>query len=192
MNIGIFGGTFDPPHIGHLIVAESVKTEVSLDKIIFIPTSIAPHKQSATISLSSHRLEMVKLVTETNEDYGYSDCEVKQGGISYTVDTLQYLKQQYPSDNLFLLIGMDNYVSFEEWKEPQKILELCTLIVMNRPEYQQQEIDSARHANARFVQVPNIAISSSEIRLRVAEKKSIRWYVTPEVEEYIHTHTLYI
>lgn len=191
MNLGIFGGTFNPPHVGHLIVAESVREQVSLDKIIFIPSYISPHKHKGEEHSAVHRLEMIKRAIKGNSHFEVSAIEVENRETSYTVKTIEYMKVQHPNDELFLLIGMDNYLLLHQWKEPNRILELATLIVMNRDKFPTKINEIIGAKNTLFVTVPNIGISSSEIRQRVAEGKSILGYVTSDVEQYIQFHSLY-
>jgi nicotinate-nucleotide adenylyltransferase len=191
MRIGIFGGTFNPPHIGHLIVAEHVRNELSLDKIIFIPSFISPHKNEGEESLSLHRLNMTKMAIAGNIYFDCSDIEINKNNISYTVETLEIFREKYSDDKLFLLIGMDNYLTFHQWKEPQKILELSALAVMNRPKFPKIINEVIGTKNVMFVDVPDIDISSSDIRERIIQEKSIRYSVPTTIEEYIYTHNLY-
>ncbi len=191
MKTGIFGGTFNPPHMGHLIVAEHVRTGLGLDKIFFIPSYITPHKQEGESDLATERLEMTKLAALSNDKFECSDIEVKKKETSYSLQTVEYLLDQYPNDAFFLIVGMDNYLTFHLWKEPKKILEMTTLVVMNRPGYTKQinEIIGTNHVV--FVDVPSVDISSSDIRQRVKEKKSIHSLVPDNVEEYIISNGLY-
>ncbi|MCK9409373.1 MAG: nicotinate (nicotinamide) nucleotide adenylyltransferase [Bacteriovoracaceae bacterium] len=191
MNIGIFGGTFNPPHIGHLIVAEQVRTELSLDTIIFIPSYISPHKQQGESDLAVHRLSMTRLAIAGNQYFECSDIEVMNTDTSYTIHTLELLKKKYPGDVLFLIIGMDNYLTFHLWKDPQNILTMASLIILNRPGYPKQVNELIGTKNARFVDVPDIDISSSAIRQRVKNNVSIRYLVSDDVEKYIYTHQLF-
>ncbi len=185
MKIGIYGGTFNPPHLGHLVVAERVRTELELDSIIFIPTFISPHKQEGESGVPLDRLRMTKLAIVDNERFESSDFEINGKSISYTVKTLEYLQRTRPNDTFYLLIGMDNYLTFHLWKEPKKILEIVTLVVMNRPGYPKQVNEVLGTLNTVFVDVPNIDVSSSDIRGRVELGKSIRYLVPASVESYI-------
>lgn len=191
MNIGIFGGTFNPPHHGHLIVAEQVRTSVNLDRIIFIPSYISPHKQLGESDLAVHRLAMTKLAVASNLRFECSDIEVNRTETSYTLYTLEALKERHQSDSLYVIIGMDNYLTFHLWKEPKRVLDRATLIVMNRPGYPKQINEITGTRNTIFVDVPNIDISSSDIRHRVHGKRSIHYLVTNSVEEYIFANGLY-
>lgn len=191
MKIGIFGGTFNPPHNGHLAVVKSVQKSVGLDKVLFIPSFISPHKQEGEQSLSSHRLEMLKIALSGEKRYEILEYELRRQKTSYTIDTLQYLLKEYPAAKFFLIIGMDNYLTFHQWKNYQKILEQSTLVVMNRPGYPRQINHIVGTKNVMFVEVPNIDISSSIIRQMVKEGKPIREMVGEKVEEYIRRNNLY-
>lgn len=192
MNIGIYGGTFNPLHIGHLIVAERVRIELALDKVIFIPSFISPHKQEVESESAQHRLAMTRLAVSSNNRFECSDIEVVKHETSFTVHTLETLRKNYSKDSFFLIVGMDNYLTFHLWKQPEVILQLSSLVVMNRPGYPKQVNEVLGTKNTRFVDVPNIDISSSEIRRRVKEGKSIRYLVPNGVEEYITTHRLFL
>lgn len=192
MKVGIFGGTFNPPHMGHLIVAERVRTGLGLDKIVFIPSYISPHKQEGESDLAEERLAMTELAVLSNEKFECSDIEVTKKETSYSLHTLEYLMGQYPEDSFYLIVGMDNYLTFHLWKKPKKILELTTLVVMNRPGYAKQINEIIGTDNVVFVDVPSVDISSSDIRQRVKEKKSIHSLVPDNVEEYIVSCRLYL
>lgn len=191
MNIGLYGGTFNPIHIGHLIVAESVRSQLGLEKIIFIPSFISPHKQAGESDLAEQRLVMTKLAIADNSYFECSDIEINEHETSYTVNTLRKLKEKSTTDSYFLLIGMDNYLTFHLWKDPDKILEMAKLVVMNRPGYPKQVNEVFGTRSTHFVDVPNIDISSSEIRQRVQNQKSIRYLVPKNVEEYIFTTNIF-
>jgi len=191
MNIGLYGGTFNPPHMGHLIVAEQVRTALDLDEILFIPSFISPHKQEGESELADHRLAMTKLAVSDNPKFKYSDIEVVKKETSFTIHTLEYLKEKYSSDSFFLIVGMDNYLTFHLWKEPNRVLEISSLVVMNRPNYPKQINEVIGTKNTLFVDVPNIDISSSDIRRRVKEHRSIHYLVPNAVEQYILSNGLF-
>ncbi len=191
MNIGIFGGTFNPPHYGHLIVAEHVRERAGLDKIIFIPSFISPHKQAGEEKDARARLEMVRLAIKDNSHFTVSDIELKRKGTSYTFETVEALRAEHTNDLLFFLIGMDNFIEFRTWKFPERIVEQAKLIVMNRASYQHNQQQLPFSSSAIFVDVPDIEISSSEIRASVKAHRSIRYLVPTSVEEYIMEHRLY-
>jgi len=190
MTTGIFGGTFDPPHLGHLIVAECARSELQLDRVIFIPASLPPHKPDAAVTLGTHRLAMTRLAVTGNTYFAVDDREIRRGGISYTVETLQELSQEPQSGELVLLIGQDNMRDFSLWKSPERILELSRVVVLTRPglEFKSQ---SARRLAMTLCEVPEIDISSREIRARVREGRSIRYLVPDAVAAYIKQNNLY-
>jgi len=191
MNIGILGGTFNPPHVGHLIVAERVREELGLDKILFIPSAISPHKQHIQLADAAYRIEMVQLAVLGRQFFEASDIEIARGGVSYTVDTLDQLKRMYPDDTFFLLIGMDNLAEFNTWKSPEKIVDLANVVVMTRAGFKPNEVLGEYGKKVTFCQVPEIEISSSDIRARVKQGKSIRFLVPKPVESYIMYRKLY-
>ncbi len=193
MKIGIFGGTFNPPHYGHLIVAEFIREEARLDKIIFIPCSIPPHKQNdeylSQIASPEHRFEMVRLAINGNKFFEVSDIEIKRGGVSYTIDTVNYFASNFPEEKFYLLIGADQFAEFHTWKKPEEIVKKVNLIVFNRPGFVIPQTEFSKFAT--FITIPNIEISASTIRKRIKLGKSIKYLVPPAVEEYILTNRLY-
>jgi nicotinate-nucleotide adenylyltransferase len=191
MNIGIFGGTFNPPHNGHLIAAEAVREKIGMDKVLFIPSYISPHKQEGEESISGHRLAMTKIAVRNNVRFEVIELELNLKETSYTVTTLKLLKNEYLSDKFFLILGMDNYLTFHQWKDYQKILELSTLVVMNRPNFPKQQNTLVEMSKVLFVDVPNVNISSSDIRQNILQGISVHELVPPDVEKYIITHSLY-
>ncbi len=192
MKIGIFGGTFDPPHIGHLIVAEHVRDRLGLDKIIFIPAVIPPHKQDRSdITPAETRLQMVRLAIAENPAFEASDTEIRRGGISYTVDTLKELRIQHPHDTLYLLIGMDNVHQFKTWKDPESIRQIAQVVVMTRPGFPGNRTSAEGWETMMVCDVPEIDISSREIRDRVRDRRSIRYLVPLPVFDFVVGHQLY-
>lgn len=191
MKIGIFGGTFNPPHIGHLITAESVREALALDRIVFMPSYISPHKQEGEEQSSHHRFTMTKMAIATNNRFDISREEIEKGDTSYTIDTLKHLRKIYDNGSMYLIIGMDNYITFHLWKEPKRILEQSTVVVMNRPNYPQRINEIIGTTNVIFVDVPDIDVSSSDIRQRIKKGKSVKYLVPDEVERYIIDNGLY-
>jgi len=187
--VGIFGGTFDPIHLGHLITAQSVKEIRELEKIIFIPAFISPHKSNAVTSSPKDRLNMIKLAIKDIPFFDYSDMEIKMGGVSYTVDTLRELKKQY--ENLEFIIGYDNIFSFNTWKDPDEIMKLSTIIVLKRKSSHAPPFKDKYYNQAVFVQTRGIEISATDIRERVKLGKPINFLVPPPVMEYIYKQKLY-
>jgi nicotinate-nucleotide adenylyltransferase len=191
VRIGIFGGTFDPPHLGHLIVAEHVRVEFGLDQIRFTPAWVPPHKQGVVLSGAEHRLAMLHLALEGNPGFLLDEREVKRQGISYTVDTLRALKEEDSRSELFLLIGADNLEEFHKWREPDQIVRLAKLLVMRRPGYKAEGADVFPKGSYLESNAPLLSISSTTIRNRTGIGRSIRYLVPPAVEEYIHAKKLY-
>lgn len=188
--VGIFGGTFDPIHLGHLITAQSVLEMRKLNKIIFIPAFISPHKSEIRSSSAEDRLNMIKLAIEGINYFDYSDLEIKKGGISYTIDTLKELNKIY--NELELIIGYDNILSFNTWKEPDEIFKLAKIIVLKRKSSHPIEFEDKYYHQAVFVQTRGIEISATDIRERVKNGMPINFLVLPAVIKYIYEHKLYV
>ncbi len=188
-SIGIFGGTFDPIHIGHLITAQAVREKRNLDKIIFIPTLISPHKTEIPTISPIHRLEMIKLSIKDIPYFDFSEIEIENQAISYTIDTLSSLRNKY--DNIELIIGFDNILKFSTWKNPDDILKLSKLIVLRRKLSELPEVQDKYYKSAIFVDTPAIEISSSEVRDRIKNNLPIKFLVPAKVERYIYKHNLY-
>jgi nicotinate-nucleotide adenylyltransferase len=187
--VGIFGGTFDPIHTGHLITAQAVRELRRLDKIIFIPAYISPHKTDIPTLSPRHRLEMVKLAIKNISYFNFSDIEIKAANTSYTIETLKVLKEKH--NKIELIIGYDNILNFSTWKDPDEILKLAKLIVLNRKlSIEPKEMDRF-YSSAIFVDTPTIEISSSEIRERVYNNLPINFLVPEEVQKYIYHFNLY-
>ena len=193
--IGIFGGTFDPVHNGHLIMAENVKDQMHLDEVMFIPSRIPPLKNAKDISDPEHRLNMLKLATEGNSSFKIDDIELKMPGDepNYTVKTLLKLREEYSAEQVkfYLIIGMDQLINLHKWKDPGKLFLLTEVIVINRPGYLIQQVENEYIRRGIFVPVPNIDISATDIRFRIKEKRTIKYLVPAEVEEYIYKNNLY-
>jgi nicotinate-nucleotide adenylyltransferase len=190
MNIGIFGGTFNPPHLGHLIVAERVRSMLSLDMIYFVPSFISPHKKRGEETLASHRLKMVRLAIRKNSSFACSNLEIKQKDTSYTYRTIESFHKTFPSSRLFILIGADNFAEFSTWKHPDRICDKATLVVMSRPAHA-PAAGTQFAAVAKFLDVPDVEISSTQIRKRIKQGKSIRYLVPEVVHRYIMEHGIY-
>jgi nicotinate-nucleotide adenylyltransferase len=191
MKLGIFGGTFDPVHLGHLIVAEAVRESAGLDRIIFIPAMIPPHKTAAPVTSATHRLAMLREAVRSNAFFQVSDVEIERGGVSYTVDTLRQLKTLNADDEIYLLIGADNLREFQSWKDPGEIVKRATIIVMNRPGFAAEPGDAPYPGHSIPCQVPSIDISATEIRRRVQKGLTISYLVPAAVARYIEKHRLY-
>ena len=198
MRVGILGGTFDPVHLGHLIVAEEARVRLRLDRVMFIPAGQPWLKEGQPVTSPKHRLRMVELAVASNPFFKVLASEIDRSGPTYTVDTLEELRRSLGEDTgLYFIVGMDALEQFHRWKEPERLLELCNLVVVSRPGHQGVEINdlvgSYPQAGERLVllTVPRIEISSTELRRRVAEGISIRYLVPEAVEQYIMAHGLY-
>jgi nicotinate-nucleotide adenylyltransferase len=192
VKICLFGGTFDPPHIGHLLIAQTICEAESFDKILFIPVNIPPHKSVNTIL--EDRLNMLEIAIDDNPNFEISDIEIKRGGVSYTIDTIRTIKKQYniSSNKISYLIGSDSLLNFHNWKDPEKILEECQIIVAIRPGFRPSDIPAWILHKIQFANIPRFEISSTNIRSRWVEGKTIRYLVTLPVWEYINKNKIYI
>ena len=188
-SVGIIGGTFDPIHFGHLITAQAVKEIRQLEKIIFIPCNISPHKKENNSENSFHRYEMIRQAVQEREGFEVSDYEIKKGGISYTIDTLNHFKEQYP--DIELIIGFDNLLKFDSWKDPDEILKFVRLVVMKRKIDKVPKEKNKYYDRAIIVDTPLIEINATAIRNRVKKGLSIDFLVPETVKEYIYNFKLY-
>jgi nicotinate-nucleotide adenylyltransferase len=185
MKIGILGGTFNPPHIGHIVIAKEIKEFLGLDKVFCVPTNIPPHKQVAEIG-SKHRLNMTKLMINGEVDFEVLDLELEKGGVSYTIDTVKLLKDKFPQDEFYLIVGSDLANSFSSWKNFEELKEIVKIVVAQREEYLLEKKDDFITVN--ITQVP---ISSSQIRGMIKEGEDIKSFVKAEILEYIEANKLY-
>jgi len=198
--VGILGGTFNPIHYGHLIIAESVRENFCLDKVLFIPSGRPPHKHGREVIAAEHRFEMVRLAVESNPYFEASGVEIGKEGYTYTINTMKLLREQYGKDtNLYFIIGADNIPELETWKDFKDIFKLCEFIAVLRPGHARNSFEkeiSYLRMNYKFrvhlIEAPLIDISSSDIRNRLSTGKSIKYLVPEKVEEYIRTKGLYI
>jgi nicotinate-nucleotide adenylyltransferase len=199
--IGIFGGSFDPIHLGHLLMAEQFRSELSLDTVKFIPAKISPFKLNYTPTADKHRLEMLKLAIGAHPNFEIDPIEIQRGGVSYTIDTVEQLQSNQPDASWFLLIGADSLKDFKKWKSPEKLLQSVQLVVARRggcPEPDWKELDGlASEETLRAIQqirldIPVMEISSTAVRQRIETKRSIRYLVPAPVEVYIQEHQLYL
>jgi nicotinate-nucleotide adenylyltransferase len=201
MNLGVLGGTFDPPHIGHLILAEEARLALALGQVLFVPAGDPWRKAGRKLSPRQDRLAMVRLAVGDDPHFAVSTVEIDQEGPSYTAETLATLHEQFePETEFFFIMGADSLADFPRWHEPQRILELARLAVAERPEPEDVGLekglaeDLARAMRQRVVwlRMPLIAISASAVRERVHKGLSIRYWVPAAVEEYIREHGLYV
>lgn len=192
MRIGVFGGTFNPPHVGHLIAAEYAREGMGLDKILFVPSATPPHKRDMDIVEAHHRVEMLRRALLGNRHFEVCEIEIERGGVSFTVDTLEELGKRNPEDDLVLLVGGDLMAEFHTWKNPDQILGLAEIVVMTRPGATEVLSDlPVFRGRVRPCPVPLIDLSSTTIRRRIAGGKSIKYLVPTSVELYIVQQDLY-
>jgi len=194
MRTGLFGGTFDPIHTGHIIIAETVRSDFPLDRILFIPVGIPPHKENTQITPAQMRYRMVELAVNAYPYFAVSDCEIRKKGISYTIDTVRSLKSSdtWGKDDFYLIIGMDSLLELNTWKKPEALLREIDTILVGRPGFDIEAVDHQFRQRVALVQTPLVDISSTEIRRRVREGKSIRTWVPDAVETYIREKGLYL
>jgi nicotinate-nucleotide adenylyltransferase len=198
LQIGILGGTFDPIHFGHLIVAEEVRIRLELEKIIFIPAGQPWLKAAINISPVKHRVEMVQLAINSNPYFQLSTLEADRPGPSYTIDTLTVLHQEFGEEvKIFFLLGIDILPELLQWKDPQHLIQMCHLVALTRPGCSSPDLSSLERAisgissRITLLEVPEIGISSTRIRNRVAQGISILYLVPEAVERYILEKGLY-
>lgn len=200
MRIGIFGGTFDPVHVGHLILAEQCREQARLDQVLFIPTARPPHKADRALTAFHHRVEMLNLALAGHAVFRVDELEKDRPGPSYTVDTLELLGSREAGAELFLIIGADCLPDLSGWYQPTGILERAGLLVVPRPGWTMLSSDAIRKSvgllgdkplRHQIVGAPLMEIASRDLRRRVAEGRSIRYQVPRAVECYIAHHRLY-
>jgi nicotinate-nucleotide adenylyltransferase len=209
VRLGIFGGTFDPPHVGHLLAASDAIEHLTLDRLVFVPAAVQPLKAGRATASAAHRLAMVRLTVGADPRLETDSVEVDRKGLSYTVDTLREFARRYPSAERYFLVGADVLASFAQWRDPQTVLDLATLAVLTRRADagddvagEAMRVDEQRHHVAsrlsdelarRSTLVPTrrIDVSSTEIRDRVRSGRSIHGFVTDTVGEYIEANGLY-
>ena len=193
MKTCIFGGTFDPPHIGHLLIAQTVFESENFERLIFVPANISPAKKNGDSSPPEERSKMLEMSLTNNPNFEISDLEIKREGISYTIDTIKEVADKLKLDkkDLFFLMGSDTLKGFHNWKNPEKIIKICNIIVAIRPGFTPSDIPQWVLDSVRFANIPRFEVSSTNIRRRWREGKTIRYMVTKEVWEYIDEKDLY-
>ncbi|MGI6049690.1 MAG: nicotinate-nucleotide adenylyltransferase [Acetivibrionales bacterium] len=196
--IALFGGTFNPIHYGHLLICEGIREEYNLEKVVFIPARIPPHKDKNEIIQASHRLEMAKLAIKDNPFFEVSDMELKREGSSYTIDTVRIYKNLYNIDRMGLILGADSLINFETWRNFTDIFPLVDIYVASRPDSDAQTLEKTiqRFENEFEAKINKYSLrtmdySSTEIRDRISKGLSIKYLVPPAVEEYIYKAELY-
>lgn len=216
--IGLFGGTFNPIHFGHLDVAENVLEKLRLDQVLFIPAGDPPHKAEEKMPSAEHRLEMTRLALIGRPRFDLSDLEIRRSGKSYSIQTVSELKKRHPQDPLFFIIGMDAFFYLPTWKEAERLLTLCHFVVVSRPgasfskvprfgplkgvdseqlekldrgEIDLYQLPTGPETSVYFLSIPPTQISASEIRMKVASQKEAKNLLPESVESYIIKNKLY-
>lgn len=191
MDIGLFGGSFNPPHTAHCLVAETVRDQFDLDAIWWIPSHRPPHKDQQQLAHSAHRLAMTRLITDGHPAFETSDIEIRREGVSYTVDTLRTLQDEHPTVAFHLIVGSDSLRDFGAWHRPEEIVERVPIIVYKRPGAISSVVDPRFANEVRFADAPLLEIAGTEIRARRQKGRSIRYFVPDAVRAYIEEHGLY-
>jgi len=191
IRLGILGGTFDPPHMAHLVAGECAVSQFELDKLLYIPANMPPNKLARPITPSAHRLAMTRLAIEGNPRFDISDIELKREGPSYAIDTIRELKKQIDVDELFLFIGLDQFLNFITWHKAKEILREANVVVMSRPVKDLTDVGEWLKGQVDYMPMPLLEISSTLIRDRIRAGEPIRYLVPDAVEEYINSHRLY-
>lgn len=196
--IGIMGGTFNPIHIGHLMIAQRAYEEYHLDQIVFLPNGNPPHKSQNSVLDAHHRAEMVKLAIRPHREFVFSDFEIKREHLSYTSETLAHFCEINPNAAYYFIVGADSLDYMDQWHEPQSIFSRATILAAPRANLDQEkmeqkvrELEQQFHASIKLLHLPNVAISSNWIRKNVREGYSVHYYVTDDVEAYMKEHNLY-
>ncbi len=210
--IGLFGGTFNPIHLGHLRGAEQIREAFGLQEVVFIPAALPPHKVTEKIIAAHHRLEMVKRAIQKNPYFSASDVELRRSGKSYSIDTIRYFRERHQSSIFFFILGRDAFVEIETWKEYQHLFSLCNFIVMTRPGFQKssappplpeslipayrydQKAEAWVHSSGYtlfFKEINFLDISSTRVRELIEKGESVRNLIPSEVEAYVREHGLY-
>jgi nicotinate-nucleotide adenylyltransferase len=188
VRVGLFGGTFDPPHVGHLLAAVDAYEALSLDRLIFVPAAVQPLKVGQVTAGPDARLAMVRLLVEGDARFGVDPIEIARTGLSYTVDTLRSYAEREPGAERFLLVGADVLASFDRWREPDEVLRLARLAILTRAG---EGLSAKPPAGAITLATRRVDVSSTEIRARVRAGKSIRGFVPEGVAVYVATAGLY-
>jgi len=195
--IGVLGGTFDPIHIAHLAIAEETRTQLDLDKVIFVPAGLPPHKMDVHVSPAEHRLAMVELAVAGNPHFEVSRVDIDRFGPCYTVDTIALLREEWgPDVEIYFIMGSDSLADILTWHKPDRLIRLCRIVAVGRPGYRvdMDELDRCLPGASQrilFINSPQLDVSSSDIQRRVRAGESIKYQVPEAVERYICEHGLY-
>jgi len=195
--LGVFGGTFDPIHVGHLIVAEEARARVGLDRVLFVPAGVSPHKLRRTSATARDRYRMVQLAIAGNACFGVSEVDLSREGPSFTVDTLRAIRREYgPGARLYFVMGTDSLCGLKTWHRPREILRLARIVAISRPGFEvdwqalETQVPGVSRAT-ELLETMHLGISSTDIRARVQRGLPIRYQVPAPVEAYIREHHLY-
>jgi nicotinate-nucleotide adenylyltransferase len=204
VRLGILGGSFDPPHVGHLLAAVDAYEALKLDKLVFVPTAVQPLKAGATVAAAHQRLAMVKLLIGADPRFDVDAVEINRAGLSYTVDTLETFAQRFPHAERFFLVGEDAFAAFGAWRDPEQILRLARLVILRRARAagnggggvggsEGAAVDSGTILPSGTIALATrlVDVSSTEIRERIRDGKSIRGFVPESVAAFIETERLY-
>lgn len=198
LKVGIMGGTFNPIHMGHLLLAQTALTEENLDYILFMPSGCSYLKKAEHVLDAKHRLKMTELAVSDNPFFKVSDMEIKREGATYTFETLKQLKEENPSDSFYFIMGADCLFTIENWKNPQEIFDNCTLLAAVRNgvstvsmQEKCEELETRFHAKVKLLPFPETAISSTYIRKKVSKGKSVQYLLPDAVRTYIAENHLY-
>jgi nicotinate-nucleotide adenylyltransferase len=197
MNIGVYGGSFNPIHNGHIHLATAVRDTLSLDRVILVPSKVSPHKSNVEYVPNTHRLAMCELAIQGVDNLEVSDYELLQDGISYSIYTVRYFKATYPNDRLYLLIGSDMFLTFDTWKEYREIMRLVTLAVVSREVGDMLALESKRlelspYGEIVVAKVPPLEVSSTEIRKNIRFNTEYSCNLDEKVVQYIKSNGLYL
>lgn len=196
--IGIFGGTFNPVHYGHLLIAENACDQFQLDHVIFLPTGHSPHKPFMGEKMSVHRCQMVEAAIADNPRFSISYREIESRSVNYTYLTLAQFHKDYPDCELYFILGADSLFDFDDWRHPEEICKYANILAAVRDNLNADEVDQQivylkekYHSGFDRLNTPNFSVSSKELRERVAQGKTIRYMLPPQAEQYIREHALY-
>jgi len=200
-NIGLFGGTFDPPHLGHLIIAQSLVEQVPLDRMVFVPSGHPPHKQDRVLTAGDYRIRMLELALADNPAFSISDWELHQASLTYTIHSVRHYHEEYPDAQLFWIIGADNLADLPTWHQFDRLIEEVQIVTAwrggfdidrvlagLRPQLTEAQFERLR---TRVVRTPQIEICAQDLRTRVRAGLTLRYHVPPAVENYIRREGLY-
>lgn len=195
MRLGVYGGTFDPIHVGHLRIAEEAREQMELDRVLFVPNQVSPFKTDREVTPGATRLEMVRRAVADNPAFEASGVEIERPGPSYAVETLRALRSEHPDAELFFVTGSDTIRDLPGWRAPEELLELARFVAATRPGAENEDVLAVLpepwRARITFIEMPGLDISGTDLRRRVRAGRSIRYLVTDAVAAIIREHELY-